>query len=41
MNIGLNFDLTFLIGLIVIGFLYPIYFLTFGKNNYIRVTELK
>lgn len=38
-NYALNIDLNFLIWIIVIGFLYPIYFITFGKNRYLILTE--
>jgi len=36
---ALNTDLNFLIWIVVIGFLYPFYFLTFGKNRYLILTE--
>lgn len=38
---ALDIDLSFLIGFAVIGFLYPMYYITFGKNNYLRLNELK
>lgn len=34
-----SFD--FLLVIVLIGFLYPLYFLTFGKNRYIRASEVK
>jgi len=36
---ALNINLNFLIGLGVIGFLCPIYFITFGKNRYLILTD--
>ena len=36
---ALNIDLNFLIWIIAIGFLYPIYYITFGKNRYLILTE--
>ncbi len=36
---ALNIDLNFLIGLAGIGFLYPMYFITFGKNRYLILTD--
>ena len=35
---ALNIDLSFLIWIIAIGVLYPLYFITFGKNKYLRLT---
>jgi hypothetical protein len=37
----LKVDLHFLIWIIVIGFLYPLYFITFGKNSYLILTPNK
>ena len=36
---ALNFEVNFLIWIIAIGFLYPMYFITFGKNRYLRLTK--
>ncbi|PIB25538.1 hypothetical protein [Maribacter sp. 4G9] len=36
---ALNIDLNFLIWILAIGFLYPIYYITFGKNRYLILTE--
>ncbi len=36
---ALNFDLNFLIWIMAISFLYPIYFLTIGKNSYLTLTK--
>ena len=36
---ALNVDLNFLIWIMAIGFIYPIYFITFGKNRYLLLTE--
>ncbi len=36
---ALNINLTILIKLGAIGFLYPMYFITFGKNRYLNLTE--
>jgi len=36
---ALNINLNFLIWIMVIGFLYPIYFITIGKNRYLILTE--
>jgi len=38
---ALNIDLNFLIWIMAIGFLYPIYYITFGKNRYLILTEKK
>ncbi|WP_019039647.1 hypothetical protein [Psychroflexus tropicus] len=38
---ALNTDLNFLIWIVVIGFLYPIYHITFGKNRYLILAEKK
>jgi len=37
------FDLNwnFLIYIVALGFLYPMYYITFGKNRYLRVSEVK
>ncbi|MDX1363129.1 MAG: hypothetical protein R3243_02890 [Arenibacter latericius] len=34
-----NVELNFLLILTSIGFLYPLYFITFGKNNYLVINE--
>ncbi|RXP52474.1 hypothetical protein EC396_11230 [Lutibacter sp. HS1-25] len=34
-------QLNFLILIVVIGLIYPFYFLTFGKNRYLRIREIK
>jgi len=34
-------QLNFLILFVAIGLIYPLYFLTFGKNQYLRIRELK
>ena len=39
MKYALNIELNFLIWLCVIGFLYPIYFITIGKNKYLILSE--
>lgn len=36
---ALNIDLNFLIWLSVIGFLYPTYYITFGRNSYLKLSE--
>ena len=36
---ALNFDLNFLIWIMAITFLYPMYYITFGKNRYLILTE--
>tara|TARA_B110000967_G_C18373659_1_gene311782 strand:+ start:73 stop:510 length:438 start_codon:yes stop_codon:yes gene_type:complete len=36
---ALNFEMNFLIWFIAIGFLYPIYYITFGKNRYLKLTD--
>ena len=36
-----DFDLKILIYIVAVGFLYPLYFLTFGKNRYLRIREIK
>ena len=36
---ALNFDLNFLIWIMAIAFLYPIYFLTIGKNRYLTLNK--
>ncbi|QRM87890.1 hypothetical protein FG167_01180 [Lacinutrix sp. WUR7] len=36
---ALNMNLSFLIWILAIGFLYPLYFITFGKNKYLRLTK--
>lgn len=36
---ALNINLNFLIRLGAIGFLYPMYFMTFGKNRYLILTK--
>ncbi|MFS4418810.1 hypothetical protein [Maribacter sp. 2307ULW6-5] len=36
---ALNIDLNFLIWIMAIGFLYLIYYITFGKNRYLILTE--
>ncbi|MEO8935059.1 MAG: hypothetical protein ABI295_12210 [Xanthomarina sp.] len=38
---ALNIDLTFLVGFAIIGFLYPLYFITFGKNSYLKLSDYK
>ncbi|MBP1841743.1 hypothetical protein [Formosa algae] len=38
-NYALNIDLNFLIWIFGIGFLYPLYYITFGKNRYLIFTE--
>ena len=40
-KIAFKIDLEFLIYISVILFLYPMYFLTFGKNRYLRVKKIK
>ncbi|APG65018.1 hypothetical protein LPB136_06450 [Tenacibaculum todarodis] len=34
---ALKIDLNFLIGFALIGFLYPLYYITLGKNNYLTL----
>lgn len=36
-----HLDLQFLISIVAIGFLYPMYFITVGKNNYLRLREIE
>lgn len=36
----LNFDMKFLIWIMGIAFLYPMYFITFGKNRYLVLTNI-
>ncbi|MGJ8761263.1 MAG: hypothetical protein ACSHXA_12010 [Polaribacter sp.] len=36
---ALNFDFPFLIWFIAIGFIYPMYYITFGKNRYLILKE--
>ncbi len=38
---ALNIEMDFLLAIVCIGFLYPIYYLTFGRNRYIDVDEIK
>lgn len=38
-RVALATNLNILIGLMAILFLYPLYFITFGKNKYFRLTE--
>lgn len=38
---ALNIDLSFLIWIITIGLLYSVFFITFGKNRYLILTDIK
>lgn len=38
---ALDLDVSFILIIAVIGFLYPVYYITFGRKNYLRLTEVK
>lgn len=35
----LDLDVNFILILAFVFFLYPVYYITFGRNNYLRLTE--
>lgn len=38
---ALDLDVSFILIFAVVGFLYPVHYITFGRKNYLRLTEVK